>query len=622
MMAGNKSFCARVSLPGFVMAVMTLGAIPYIQYVMFSRAVRTELEAKVERLEREHMHDARRMKQMEETVVKAQARLKVSERSTGEQESRYQALEQLMQQLQLRHDTCVADRNAMVKELDTTTKKLDAVHSLELAVQQRTRERDKAIDKGGSLEAEVARLNIGLNEQALEQKTRLEVMRKEFELEQKDAGKERRLVAKWKRRSQQCMLKVERVSSVKQRFRELAVRARRALHKLLAGQDAALAAGVLKAAGITPGEEELLEPAESAEEDEEEEDQEDVERLDAEVAAHSQKGGGAMKGGAQGKKKNGKEDPRKKQPKLVKGPKIARQEDEEEAAQEEGEEGEEDGKGESEQEHARGERRGAAKVAGKQAGRERVESELEEGDDGGESEEEAEIEETEAESVVADAEEAEEEEAEEEEGAKGKRSGRVKQRRAGGGPGTVQRRVVGASLGTVQRRGGPGTVQRRAGGGPARSAVTAVVEAGPAQCSRLLQWLVCQVQPVQGAARHNVSRQGGSGTEAEALLCRRRARQQCSAVQGRARHQQPQEAGLAQQPGSSGEAGLGHSAAPVQGGGSGTVATVQWACGVRSSQCSAVQVGRPRHSAAPCRGGPGTRAAPQEAGPGTVQRRQ
>eukprot|EP00976_Prorocentrum_cordatum_P082912 1185030-Prorocentrum_minimum.AAC.3 len=181
--------------------MVLLGTVPYVQYVLFSRAVRAELENKVERLEREHVHDSRRMRQMEEAsmkvtcelvkflnptvhkspkillqtlwrdippagitkkshswkakptfdgIVQAQGRLKLAERSASEQETRYsvghsaqstiqpfvtglttvsvsnqssrvsnethclyhcQALEKLMQSLQLKFDGCIADRS-------------------------------------------------------------------------------------------------------------------------------------------------------------------------------------------------------------------------------------------------------------------------------------------------------------------------------------------------------------------------------------------------------------------------------------------------------------------------------------------------------------------------------
>lgn len=45
----------------------------------------------VERLEKEHVADSRRMRQMEEAALKAQSRLKASERSVTEQTSRYEA---------------------------------------------------------------------------------------------------------------------------------------------------------------------------------------------------------------------------------------------------------------------------------------------------------------------------------------------------------------------------------------------------------------------------------------------------------------------------------------------------------------------------------------------------
>jgi len=45
----------------------------------------------VERLEKEHVADSRRMRQMEEAALKAQSRLKASERSVTEQAARYEA---------------------------------------------------------------------------------------------------------------------------------------------------------------------------------------------------------------------------------------------------------------------------------------------------------------------------------------------------------------------------------------------------------------------------------------------------------------------------------------------------------------------------------------------------
>lgn len=46
----------------------------------------------VERLEREHVADSRRMRQMEDAAVKAQSRLKTSERQVAEQSQRYQVV--------------------------------------------------------------------------------------------------------------------------------------------------------------------------------------------------------------------------------------------------------------------------------------------------------------------------------------------------------------------------------------------------------------------------------------------------------------------------------------------------------------------------------------------------
>lgn len=73
--------------------------------------VATRVSLQVERLEKEHVSDSRSFKKMEEAGLRAQSRLKASERSVTEQANRYEALELVMQKLQLKMSVCDGERS-------------------------------------------------------------------------------------------------------------------------------------------------------------------------------------------------------------------------------------------------------------------------------------------------------------------------------------------------------------------------------------------------------------------------------------------------------------------------------------------------------------------------------
>mmetsp|Transcript_4550 Transcript_4550/g.8534 ORF Transcript_4550/g.8534 Transcript_4550/m.8534 type:complete len:630 (+) Transcript_4550:203-2092(+) len=261
MVRANRH-CANSAVPVFVLALVLLGSVPYIQYVMYSRAIRAELESKVERLEREHVADSRRMRQMEDAAVKAQSRLKTSERQVAEQSQRYQALEQLLQNLQLKEGVCEGNRKSLSDELDVVTKKLESVYKMEVQLKQRTKERDKAQDDNSALEAEVARLKAGMSQALTEAKSQLQAAQDQVVLEARKAATYREELTAQEGAAKTARTQAKRLASrhaatleaLNARARQVAS-LRADLEKLLQGQDATIVLGILRRAGVDPEEE-------------------------------------------------------------------------------------------------------------------------------------------------------------------------------------------------------------------------------------------------------------------------------------------------------------------------------------------------------------------------------
>lgn len=148
-----------------VLGVLFIGTLmPYVQYLMFSQALTTDLERKVAQLTRERDEERRKLRHIEEDAHAAEERAAALDKHAGEHENQHRALEHLVQKLQKKLDVCTNDRGVLSGELGSATRKAAGASHLEVLVRQCEADKQDAVALQTELKRELAQMEEELDE--------------------------------------------------------------------------------------------------------------------------------------------------------------------------------------------------------------------------------------------------------------------------------------------------------------------------------------------------------------------------------------------------------------------------------------------------------------------------